>query len=140
MGAIGGIDMALWDIQGKAANLPVFRLLGAENKPMPISEAEAMRIVRAAPELAKARVRYRYETLASIDDASAMAGWFGGTALYYPPPTLSHRLDAMRAVGVADIAKVAHEVLAPDRLALAAVGTLSKARLGELRQVISDWR
>ncbi len=34
MGAIGGIDMALWDIQGKAAKLPVFRLLGAENKPV----------------------------------------------------------------------------------------------------------
>ncbi len=34
MGAIGGIDMALWDVEGKAANLPVFRLLGAENKPV----------------------------------------------------------------------------------------------------------
>jgi len=34
MGAIGGIDMAMWDLQGKAAGLPVFRLLGAENKPI----------------------------------------------------------------------------------------------------------
>ena len=34
MAAIGGIDMALWDIEGKAAKLPVFRLLGAENKPV----------------------------------------------------------------------------------------------------------
>jgi hypothetical protein len=30
--------------------------------------------------------------------------------------------------------------LAPDHLVLAAVGTLSRARLGELRQVVTDWK
>jgi predicted Zn-dependent peptidase len=93
-----------------------------------------------AEELAKARVRYRYETLASIDDAAAMAGWFGGTALYYPPTSLSERLAAMAKVGVDDVVRIADAVLTPDHLVLAAVGTLSRARLGELRQTITDWR
>lgn len=34
MAAIAGIDIALWDLKGKAAGLPVYRLLGAEKRPI----------------------------------------------------------------------------------------------------------
>jgi L-alanine-DL-glutamate epimerase-like enolase superfamily enzyme len=34
MAAIAGIDIALWDLKGKAAGMPVFRMLGGENRPI----------------------------------------------------------------------------------------------------------
>jgi D-galactarolactone cycloisomerase len=34
MAAIAGIDIALWDLKGKATGMPVWRLLGGENRPL----------------------------------------------------------------------------------------------------------
>jgi L-alanine-DL-glutamate epimerase-like enolase superfamily enzyme len=35
MHAMAGIDIALWDIKGKAAGMPIYKLLGGTNKPQP---------------------------------------------------------------------------------------------------------
>ncbi len=128
-------DVAVFEIAGATANNKVAALV--------TEIATVLRGLCAGDvterELAKARVRYRYETLASIDDAGSMASWFGGTALYYPPPSLSDRLASMQAVTLQDVVASARTVFAPDRLAIAAVGSLTKARLGELRQAVQDW-
>ena len=128
-------DAALFEITGATANAKVPSLV----KEMLVLLHGLRDGQVTDDELAKARVRYRYETLASIDDVSAMAGWFGGTALYYPPPSLSERLEQMARVKIDDVVAVAREVLAKDHLVLATVGTLSRARLGELKQVVNDW-
>lgn len=129
-------DTSLFEISGATANAKVPALI-----------KELLRILdglRAGKitkdELARARVRYRYETLASIDDASAMAGWFGGTALYFEPPKLSERLAQMNAVTLDKLVEVARKVLAPEQLSMASVGTLSRAKLKELRGTVEDWR
>jgi hypothetical protein len=46
----------------------------------------------------------------------------------------------MATVTAGDIVETARQVLVPEGLCLAAVGALSKARVGELREVVSAWR
>ncbi|HUS27036.1 MAG TPA: pitrilysin family protein [Kofleriaceae bacterium] len=129
-------DTALFEITGATANAKVPSLVREL-----FGLLDGLRRGEVSPdELAKAGVRYRYETLASIDDAAAMAAWFGSTALYYKPPSLSERLEQMSKITVDDVVRVAEQVLVPEKLVVAAVGSLSRARLGELRQVVTDWR
>jgi predicted Zn-dependent peptidase len=90
-------------------------------------------------ELTTAKARYRYETLASLDDAGAMAEWFGGVALDHPPPSLAERLAAVAAVTLDEVVAVARAVFTPAHLTIAGVGSLSKARVTELRRVVRDW-
>ena len=129
-------DAALFEITGATANAKVPSLMREL-----LGLLDSLRRGKVSKdELTKARTRYRYETLASLDDAAAMAGWFGGTALYYPPPSLSERLAQMQKIRVDDVVEVADRVLAPAHLAVAAVGSLSRARLGELKQTVNAWR
>ena len=55
--ALSAIDIALWDLAGKRAGMPVFRMLGGDARPLPLyaslmrygGDAEALRATSAAP-------------------------------------------------------------------------------------------
>jgi predicted Zn-dependent peptidase len=64
-------------------------------------------------ELLKVRTRYRYEILATVDDAVAMASIFGHAPLFHPMPPPSTRLAAMSKITVDDVTAVARDVLSP---------------------------
>jgi len=129
-------DTALFEITAATANAKVPTLVREV-----LSLLDGLRAGKISDdELAKVRVRFRYDALASLDDAGTMAGTYGATPLYYPLPPVSQQLEQMAKLSIDDVVQAAHDVLAPDHLVLAAVGTLSRARLGELRQTVADWR
>jgi predicted Zn-dependent peptidase len=90
-------------------------------------------------ELAKIKARYRYDLASAVDDAAAMAAWFGGMALHYPPPSFDDKVARMEAVTAADIQRVAERVLRAENLAVAVVGDLTRGRLRELEKTITRW-
>jgi L-alanine-DL-glutamate epimerase-like enolase superfamily enzyme len=68
---VGGIEMALWDLRGKALNVPVYQLLGGKvhdripayasggnNKPFPELRAELEGFVRAGYRAVKIRINF----------------------------------------------------------------------------------
>ncbi len=91
-------------------------------------------------ELTKAKRRYRYDLAAAFDDADAMAGWFGGTELFYAPAEFETKVARMDAVTAADIQRVAQEVLRRERLVVAASGALTARQLGKVKKTVEEWR
>jgi predicted Zn-dependent peptidase len=129
-------DVTLLEVSGATANAKVPELvtrlfeLFRRYRDEPVSDAE----------LAKAKRRYRYDLLSMHDDGNAMAGWFAGTALYYPPATLEERAAAMDRVTAADIQRVAQRILTADNLTLVVVGSLSRARIAEVKATVAEFR
>jgi L-alanine-DL-glutamate epimerase and related enzymes of enolase superfamily len=73
--AISGVDMALWDIKGKLANMPVYDLLGGKSRP-------AVRVYRHADgatleQVAENVQRFREE---GVDHIRIQFGGYGGRA------------------------------------------------------------
>src|SRR5262249_53783437 len=115
-------DAALFELEGAAAHGKLVELVSGM-----LGLLDKRRREPVAPgELAKAKRRYRFDLAQAFDDANAMAGWFGGTELFYPPPSFESKVTRMEAVTAADIQRAAAAVFQPDRLVVAASGGLSE--------------
>lgn len=93
----------------------------------------------SAVELEKLKRRYRYDSLSSTDDPNAIAGQLGGIALYYAPPSLEQRVAQIEALTAVDLQRVAQRVFRPERLSVAIVGDLTRARQAEVRDAVMSW-
>jgi predicted Zn-dependent peptidase len=135
----GGIepfhDTALFEVQGAASHAKFAALTEAA---LVVLDRFRQELVSAA-ELEKARRRYRADLMAMFDEPDSMAGWFGGTELFYPPQTFAQRAARMDAVTADDVQRVAQTVLSKDRLVVGAAGALTKTQRRRFEKIVEAW-
>src|SRR6185369_13761462 len=100
------VDTGLFEIDGSAHHA---------NVPELVKEAlnVAARLRDEPPdagELDKAQRRYRWDLERTFDDADAMAGWWGGTELFYRPTTFEEKIERMQAVTPEAVRRVAERI------------------------------
>ncbi len=129
-------DAALFEVDGASAHGKVpelvrqmFALLD-RLRDEPVSETE----------LAKAKRRYRFDLGAAFDDCDAMAGWFGGTELFYPPASFEAKVERMERVTVKDVQRAALAVLRPANLIAGASGALTHKQRREVERLVRGWK
>jgi predicted Zn-dependent peptidase len=89
-----------------------------------------------AAELDKAQRRYRWDLEASCDDPDAMAGWLGGTELFFAPLSLEAKVERVRRVTPDAVQRVAARLSQRSRLTVTCVGKLSKKDEREVRSIV----
>jgi predicted Zn-dependent peptidase len=129
------VDTGLFEIDGTA---------GHANLPSLVRESLALlaRLRNEPPEieeLNKAQRRYRWDLEHSFDDPDAMAGWWGGTELFYRPSSFEEKVERLRRVTPESVSAVAQKIFRPERLTVACVGHLTKKREGEVRAIVESF-
>jgi predicted Zn-dependent peptidase len=90
-------------------------------------------------ELDKAQRRYRWDLEASFDDPDAMAGWWGGTELFFGPLTVEAKVERVKKVTPEAVQRVAQRLLRPERLTVCCVGMLNKKLEKQVRSIVEKF-
>jgi predicted Zn-dependent peptidase len=91
-------------------------------------------------ELDKAQRRYRWDLEASFDDPDAMAGWWGGTELFFGPLTVEAKVERVKKVTPEAVQRMATRLLRPERLTVACVGMLTKKLERDVRSIVEKFK
>jgi predicted Zn-dependent peptidase len=127
-------DVALFEITGETANAKTVELV--ERALELVGELRDTRV--DSDELEKVKRRYRFELACAMDDAGAVASHYGATALFYRPPSLEQRATDMDSVTADHVIEVARRVFVADQRTVVAVGSLSPASTGQLRELVGS--
>jgi predicted Zn-dependent peptidase len=90
-------------------------------------------------EIDKAQRRYRWDLEGSFDDPDAMAGWWGGTELFFGPQTVEAKVERVKKVTPEAVQRVAQRLIRPERLTVACVGRLTKKLEREARAIVEKF-
>ncbi len=101
--------------------------------------AEIRTLPVTAAELGKAKRRYLRDLEAGCDDIDSLAGWFGGTELFYRPYSFAERVRRMERVTADDVRRVARRVLRRERLTTVALGPLARSEARRVRRLFEGF-
>ncbi|HVZ71091.1 MAG TPA: pitrilysin family protein [Polyangia bacterium] len=90
-------------------------------------------------ELGKAKHRFLNDLESCYDDLDSLAGWFGGTELFYRPRSQEERAKEFDRVKPEHVQRVARRVITRERLNVAVVGSMSASLTKKVSGIVKEF-
>jgi predicted Zn-dependent peptidase len=121
------LDIACAPAKVPAACAEILRTLGETTRELVQDE-----------ELERAKIRHRIGFEFSLDSASDLAGWFGGSELFHAPESFEDRIAKFDALTPDDIQRVARATFRRGLMLVAIVGDLTRSAKRELETIVQE--